>query len=277
MIARRWAELLSAALILIGQCAVGAAAHAQCAPVSLRPGSPHQALVDADGPIRAAVALPDGLPKAGSVEITFLGHATFLLRSAGGISAATDYNGYIHVPLTPDIVTMNNAHSTHYTDLPAAEIKHVLRGWKPGGVAEHNVVVGDIRVRNVPTNVRDYGGTRYAGNSMFVFEIAGLCIAHLGHLHHTLTDEHLKQLGPIDIAMVMVDGAYSQIQERALEVIEQIKPRLVLPMHYFNQGTLERFLAMVGSRYPVRRSDSPTVVVSRVTLPTRETLVLPGH
>jgi L-ascorbate metabolism protein UlaG (beta-lactamase superfamily) len=260
-----WAMLASIGLVLSA-----AAAWGQCAPVSWRPG--------VDGRvIPAAVSLPESLPKEGSAELTFLGHASFVLRSAGGISAVTDYNDYIHPPLTPDIATMNNAHSTHFSEHPAPGIKHVLRGWKAGGIAEHNVVVGDVRVRNVPTNVRDYGGTRYAGNSMFVFEVAGLCILHTGHLHHTLTEEHLKQLGPIDVALVMVDGAYSQLQERTLEVIEQIKPRLVIPMHYFGQATLERFLAMVGERYPVRHSESPTVVLSRHTLPVRETLVLPGR
>ncbi len=87
---------------------------------------------------------------------------------------------------------MNNAHSTHYTDYADPGIRHVLRGWDPqGGVALHDVTLRDMRVRNVPTNVRDFGGNRMNGNSIFVFETGGLCVAHLGHLHHTLTDENL--------------------------------------------------------------------------------------
>ena len=54
----------------------------------------------------------------------------------------------------------------------------------------------DVRIRNVSTNIRSYGGaTEYDGNSIFVFEVAQMCIAHLGHLHHTLSPEHLKKLG----------------------------------------------------------------------------------
>ena len=79
-----------------------------------------------------------------------------------------------------------------------------------------------MRIRNVPTNVREFGGTRYNGNSIFVFEAADLCIAHLGHLHHTLTGAHLAELGAIDVVMVPVDGTYTLNQEEMIEVLRQI-------------------------------------------------------
>ena len=64
-----------------------------------------------------------------------------------------------------------------------------------------------MRIRNVVTNIRTWsGGTEHDGNSIFVFQTADLCIAHLGHLHHTLTPEHLKQIGRIDVVLVPVDG-----------------------------------------------------------------------
>ncbi|MGH6944206.1 MAG: MBL fold metallo-hydrolase, partial [Geminicoccaceae bacterium] len=149
-------------------------ARAQCFPVADRPTG-----------ILPAALREAALPVAGSVRLTFLGHASFLIETAGGATAVTDYNGYIKPPRTPDIVTMNNAHATHYTDFVEPEIKHVLRGWDPdGGMASHDLTYRDLHVRNVPTNVRDQGGgVRYNGNSIFVFEVADLCIAHLGHLH----------------------------------------------------------------------------------------------
>jgi L-ascorbate metabolism protein UlaG (beta-lactamase superfamily) len=183
------------------------------------------------------------------------------------------------MPLVPMVATMNRAHSTHFSHAPDPGIKHVLRGWKDGGVAEHNVVVGDMRIFNVPTNIRrwDTGGTDYAGNSTFVFEASGLCIAHLGHLHHTLTETHLKQMGPVDILMIMVDGTVTLTRQGSLEVIEQIKPKVVIPMHFFSRSNLEDFVATLASRFPVRRSESATVFYSRATLPERQLLVLPGH
>jgi L-ascorbate metabolism protein UlaG (beta-lactamase superfamily) len=155
----------------------------------------------------------------------------------------------------------------------------VLRGWDPaGGVADHHLEYRDIRVRNVPTNVRELGGTRYNGNSIFVFEVADLCIAHLGHLHHTLTATHLAELGAIDVVMAPVDGTYTLNQEEMIEVLRQIGPKLVIPMHIFSGASLERFLASAGGFYAVRREAVPIVVLSRAELPETPTiLVLAGR
>jgi L-ascorbate metabolism protein UlaG (beta-lactamase superfamily) len=258
--------------LLVGAAALLAAAssaYALCAPVAEAP-RPR---------IWPAAELPARPPQKGSVEITYLAHSTFFIRSPGGIAAATDYNDYIRYPLVPDVVTMNRAQINHYSYAPDSTIKNVLRGWKDGGVAEHDLSVGDMRVFNVPTNIRNWqtGSTDYAGNSIFVFEVAGLCIAHLGHLQHTLTEEHLKRLGTIDIALVPVDGAYTMAQTSAIEVIEAIKPKVVIPMHYFSEERLEAFVATFAGRYPVRRSESATVVFSRATLPDRQLLLLPRH
>ncbi len=249
--------------------AASSTAFALCAPV-------------AEGPrarVWPAVELPAQPPPKGSIEITYIGHSTFLIRTPGGVSAATDYNDHVRPPIVPTIATMNRAHTTHFSYAPDPAIKHVLRGWKEGGVAEHDLTEGDMKVFNVPTNIRNWENrtTDYAGNSIFVFEAAGLCIAHLGHLHHTLTPEHIRRLGPIDIVMIAVDGTVTLTQEGALEVVEQIKPKVVIPMHFFSEVTLERFAALFAARYPVKRSESPTVILSRANLPDRQLLLLPGH
>ncbi|MGH6905281.1 MAG: MBL fold metallo-hydrolase [Geminicoccaceae bacterium] len=214
---------------------------------------------------------------AGTVRLTFLGHSSFLIESAAGATAITDFNGMILAPQTPDMVTMNNAHSSHYTDFVDPAVEHVLRGWDPaGGVALHDVQLLDMHVRNVPTNVREFGGVRTNGNSIFVFEVADMCIAHLGHLHHTLSDVHLGELGMIDVLLVPVDGSFTMAQELMVEVIGQIQPAVVIPMHYFGATTLRRFASLIGDRYEVEIADVPTVLVSRHTLPYRKVLVLPG-
>jgi L-ascorbate metabolism protein UlaG (beta-lactamase superfamily) len=225
------------------------------------------------GPLHLAGGVPEG-----SVSITFLGHASFLIESPAEVRVVTDYNDMIRAPVTPDIVTMNNAHPTHYSEAVEPGVKYVLRGWDPaGGVANHHLEYRDVRVRNVPTNVRELGGTRYNGNSIFVFEVADLCIAHLGHLHHTLTATHLAELGAIDVVMVPVDGTYTLNQEEMIEVLRQIGPTLVIPMHIFSQASLERFLARAGAFYAVRRETAPTLILSRAELPETPTiLVLPS-
>ncbi len=221
--------------------------------------------------------VPVSLPAADSVRITFLGHSSFLIESPGGVSAVTDYNGYIRPAVTPDVVTMNNAHDTHYTDFPDPNIGLVLRGWGPRGeVATHAHTVKDLEVWNVPTNLRLWDGTETNGNSIFVFQVSSLCIAHLGHLHHVLTEENLASLGSIDVLLVPVDGTYTMAQEYMAQVIQQIRPSVIIPMHYFNESVLSRFLAVMKDSYEVVVADTPSVTFTRLNLPHRRILILPG-
>ncbi|HVV79903.1 MAG TPA: MBL fold metallo-hydrolase [Pseudolabrys sp.] len=217
------------------------------------------------------------------VRLTYIGHSTFLIETPQGVRIATDYNGYVKPPLIPDVVTMNHAHSTHYTDNPEPEIKLVLRGWAQefGKPARIDQQVKDVRIRNVPTNIRSYYGsaeTERHGNSIFIFEVAGLCIVHLGHLHHTLNAQQLSEVGRPDIVLVPVDGSYTLDLEGMIEVLRGLKARMVIPMHYFSEYTLDRFLSQVGREWEVERSSVPSVLLSKATLPQKpKLLVLPGH
>ncbi|MCT8267522.1 MBL fold metallo-hydrolase [Afifella sp. JA880] len=217
-------------------------------------------------------------PEQGEVTIRFVGHATFLIESPEGVTIATDYDGWAG-GVTPDVVTMNHAHSSHYTDQPDPAIAHVLRGWNPqGGEAHHNLTVGDVLIRNVPTDIRSFGGRETAGNSIFIFETAGLCIGHLGHLHHVLAPEDLGIIGQLDVVMVAVDGSYTMSQDAVVETLKVLKSRLILPMHYFGMGTLQRFLSRLGEDFAVEINPSAETTVSVATLPLDpKVLVLPGH
>jgi L-ascorbate metabolism protein UlaG (beta-lactamase superfamily) len=214
------------------------------------------------------------------VRLTFIGHATFLIESPAGVRIATDYNDYVRPSVLPDIITMNRAHSTHYTNNPDPAIKHVLRGWaQDGEPVRHDFKYEDVWVRSVPTNIRDWGGgTILYGNSIFVFEVAGLCIAHLGHLHHTLTPAHIDGLGRIDVVLVPVDGTFTLGIDDMVEVLQQIKPRLIIPMHIFGPTTLERFIERIRQSYPIEFAETPTVLLTRSNLPPApKMLVLPGR
>lgn len=215
------------------------------------------------------------------MALTFIGHATFLLETPSGLKVATDYNDYVRPSDPPDVITMNRAHSTHFTHNPPSAIKHVLRGWDPrGGAAAHDVTVRDMRIRNVVTNLRDWnGGTDYRGNSMFVFEASLLCVAHLGHLHHELTQEHLKQLGRIDVALVPVDGSMTLNRQAMLNVVKSMGAPMIIPMHFFGTHSLRDFLRLAAEdNFEIAQSASPTIILSRDMLPKRPTvMVLPGH
>jgi L-ascorbate metabolism protein UlaG (beta-lactamase superfamily) len=207
--------------------------------------------------------------QATEARLTFVGHATWLIESAGTVKIATDYNDYIRPSVVPDIATMNRAHTTHYSLFPDPGIQHVLRGWNPdGGPAKHDLMLADVRVRNVATNIRDWGGGSIPyGNSIFIFEIAGMCIGHLGHLHHTLTDQQIAHIGQLDVVMVAVDGSYTMDVAGVVETLKTLRARLILPMHYFNPYTLNRFLDRVRDDFPVETASEATIVVSQAALP----------
>jgi L-ascorbate metabolism protein UlaG (beta-lactamase superfamily) len=222
---------------------------------------------------------PSPLLAQGEVRITFLGHASFLIESPGGVAIVTDYNGFNRPPFTPDIVTMNIAHSTHYTN-QLAGIRYALKGWDENGVAaHHDLEYKDVRVSNLPTNIRGFSGeTRINGNSIFIFNVADLCIAHLGHLHHTLTPADLQVIGRIDVLLVPVDGAWTMSQDDMMAVIEQIHPKVIIPMHFFATSTLARFLERIRLLHPVKTSEVPSIVLSRARIPKEaEVVVLPGY
>ncbi len=214
------------------------------------------------------------------VRISYVGHATFLIESAQLVRIATDYSDWVRPPVLPDIVTMNHAHSSHFTLSPDPGIKFVLHGWtddeKPARV---DLQYKDVRVRNVPTNIRTFeGGTERHGNSIFIFEVANLCIAHLGHLHHTLTQQQLNEIGRVDIVLVPVDGSYTLDLDGMVEVLHSIKAPLMIPMHFFSAYTLDRFLQRVRQDWEVEVAEIPSLVVSKTSLPAKpKVLVLPGH
>ncbi len=223
--------------------------------------------LDATAPTRLAQLGRD------EVRITYVHHSTYLIESPDGVTLATDYSGFAG-PTVPDIATMNKAHTTHFTEFPDPAIDHVLKGWNPeGGAARHALTVDDLYVRNVPTDIRSFGGgIEPDGNSIFIFEVAGLCIGHLGHLHHRLSDEDYAQIGRLDILMVPVDGGYTLSQEGMGEIAKRLRSSIVLPMHRF-RGPIDRFLDRLPD-FAVDRRAEDSFTVSLRTLPGRPTVIV---
>ncbi len=177
-----------------------------------------------------------------SVRISYQGHSTYLIESPGGIKIATDYAGWLIDSVTPDVVTMNHAHSSHYTSSPDPKITHVYKGWPTEGEpAAYHDVIEDVLLRNVTTDILRFG-TEKDGNSIFIFEIAGLCIGHLGHLHHRLSEEYYGKIGRLDVVMVPVDGGLTMTHVSAREILKRLRSSVVLPMHVRSFDGMPRFL-----------------------------------
>jgi L-ascorbate metabolism protein UlaG (beta-lactamase superfamily) len=227
--------------------------------------------------VRAGFSLAQA---AQDVRITYATHSTFTIETPAGVIIATDYAGWAGEGVVPTVVTMNHAHETHYTDFVDPAIKHVLRGWNPaGGPAEHKLRIEDVFIRNVPTDIKRWdGGIEPFGNSIFIFEVADLCIGHLGHLHHKPTPEQLGKIGRLDILFVPVDGSFTLNLPEMIEVVKHLRTSLVIPMHYFGGASLQRFLAGIKGNFQIEIQKDPTTVVSLPTLPKRPTVrVLPGY
>jgi L-ascorbate metabolism protein UlaG (beta-lactamase superfamily) len=270
------------AAVLLLSFAQRAAAQESPAPAKpeMRENCPGLVASDAPRLFPAAYQLAAAL-NPDQVRINYVGHSTFLIESPQGVRIATDYNDYVRPLVLPDIVTMNHAHDSHYTDRPNPAIKYVLRGWGPSQdqPARHDMQLKDVRVRNVPTNIRTWnGGTERHGNSIFIFEIANMCIAHLGHLHHTLNQQQLDEIGRIDAVMAAVDGNLTLDLDGMVEVLHSLKAPLIIPMHIFSSFTLNAFLQRMRQDFEVEANAIPSVVISKTTLPTKpKVLVLPGR
>ncbi|UYV38509.1 MBL fold metallo-hydrolase [Rhodobacteraceae bacterium D3-12] len=211
-----------------------------------------------------------------TVRISYLAHASFLIQSPGGIAAVTDYTGFIgKTDLVPDIVTMNHAHGTHWTADPDPRIPHVLKGWGEtfGQGIWHSLQHGDMAVRNVPTNIRSgMGGVEPSGNSIFIFEVAGLCIGHLGHLHHEPTPEQFAALGRLDVVMAAVDGGMTVDLPTMIAILKRLKSSVVIPMHWFEGWTLQAFVTGMADDFAVVDTGATSLTVSLRSLPNKPTI-----
>src|SRR5438045_519080 len=175
---------------------------------------------------------------------------------------------------------MNRAHGTHYTLLPDPRIPHVLHGWgEHGEPAKIALRVSDVFIRNVTTDIRRYFGEDSNaemirdGNSIFIFEVAGLCIGHLGHVHVKLNDSHFAAIGRLDIVMVPIDGGYTMSLDGISEITKHLRSSVVLPMHRFSTP-LEEFTERIGRGFAIDERTERSLTISRATLPSSPTVII---
>jgi len=211
----------------------------------------------------------------GEVSISYVAHSTFRIEDATGLTIATDYSGTAGPNIIPDVVTMNHAHITHFTPFPDKRITHILRGWQQNGKpAQYNIQIDETIIRNVTTDISSFSGHHEKdGNSIFIFEMGGLCIGHLGHLHHLLTDEHYAEIGRLDVLMVPVDGGVTLNFEDMAKVVKRLNASVVLPMHAFSSFSLNDFLQQMGKGFPIEHRTGSELIVSLNTLPATPTLI----
>jgi L-ascorbate metabolism protein UlaG (beta-lactamase superfamily) len=236
--------------------------------------------ISQNGPRATPASLYQVAAATNEVAITYAGHSTYFIDTPGGVRIATDYSGAYQIGRLPDVVTMNRAHSTHYTLFPDKRIPHVLHGWRDDGQpAQISERIGDVFIRNVTTDIRRYFGDTSGtdmikdGNSIFIFEVAGLCIGHLGHLHVKLDDSHFAAIGRLDIVMVPIDGTYTMSLDGISDITRRLRASIVLPMHRF-ATPLDEFMDRIGMQFEIDVRSERTLRISRETLPTTPTVII---
>nr|MBO2493927.1 MBL fold metallo-hydrolase [Clostridia bacterium] len=183
------------------------------------------------------------------MKITWFGHACFKLASDSGVTIITDpYDetvGYKLPEEHADIVTVSHQHFDHsyVQGIPG----------KPEVISEAgNFSVKGIPIRGIVSYHDDQGGRKRGTNIVYVYEIDGVRVCHLGDLGHVLSKEQVEQIGHVDVLLIPVGGTYTIDAKAAASVVSTLKPSIAIPMHYktakidFSIDGVEKFLEVMG-------------------------------
>ncbi len=206
---------------------------------------------------------------SGFVKITWFGHAFFQITSSAGTRIITDpfyeYIGYPVPEVRPHVVTVGREQRNHNNVKLAKGDPFILRGLESWGLEwnEINTTFRDVLIYNVPIHMR--ARHEFIKGSAFVFEVDGLCVCHTGDVGEPFNEDQLDLIGHVDIVLLPIGASTTMGPESAKKVVEQLKPKIVVPMHYYNSTfLLERFL---DGPYQARFLETNTFSVSKDTLP----------
>ncbi len=201
------------------------------------------------------------------MKIKWLGHAAFLVTSDTGTRVLTDpysrgeYLCYDEIKETADIVTVSHEHFDHNN---AAAVKG-----SPTVVKATTEAKG-IKIRGIKTFHDESQGKERGTNTIFCFEVSGINICHLGDLGHALSDKTTREIGKVDVLLIPVGGLYTFGTAVANQISDQLKPKVIIPMHYKTDkcslpiATADEFLK---GKNNVTRLDSSEVEFKPSTLP----------
>jgi L-ascorbate metabolism protein UlaG (beta-lactamase superfamily) len=217
--------------------------------------------------------------KRWTMKIKYLGHAAFVLTSAGGTRIVLDpyeagaYGGAVGYPPideTAEIVLLSHDHPDHAY---ARAVKGNPRVVSSPGTTS----VGEIKISGLSTFHDESRGSERGKNIIFTVEMDGLRVTHLGDLGHPLSDKEIAAVGQPDFLLVPVGGFFTIDASIASSTAERLSPRVVIPMHYktkccgFPIAPVDGFLKGKGNVKTLGQE----VEVSKETLPeAREIWVL---
>ncbi len=171
------------------------------------------------------------------MKIEYLGHSCFALTNAQGVKIITDpYTGVgyeLPQDLYADILTVSHGHFDHNYTSAVKGVKRIFD-------APINERVADIAIQGIPTYHDDKQGALRGTNVVFIMEIDGLRVCHLGDLGEAYTQELADKIGAVDILLIPVGGRYTIDAVQAKTFVENLAPKIVIPMHYRpKDGTID--------------------------------------
>lgn len=165
------------------------------------------------------------------MKIEWLGHACFLIETKNGVKIITDpYKpgsfqgavGYSDIDVNADIVTVSHRHFDHdYTQaVPSAQVVDKVGRFEVRG----------IEIEGIGSFHDEEEGAKRGENIIFILNAEGMRIGHLGDLGHIPLN--LEKIKNLDVLLIPVGGTFTIDADQATQLIELIKPRIVIPMHF---------------------------------------------
>ena len=211
--------------------------------------------------------------REGSLDITWYGYSCFRIRERGLAIVTDPYSKAIGLAmprLRADVVTVSHAHEGHSN-------ARVLRGHPQLLQGPGEYEIGGVFVTGVPTFHDDEAGSKRGRNTAFLFDLSGVTVCHLGDLGHVLTQAQVEALDGVNVLLIPAGGGSTLSVSDAAEVVSQIEPNIVIPMHYRTPGLtrdlapISRFLKAMGITRPAAQDG---LKVSANTLPQVQQIVV---
>jgi len=184
------------------------------------------------------------------MDISWLGHSCFRIKGSGGTVITDPYSpalGYSLGKPTANIVTVSHQHIGHsYVQGVDGEPKAIT------GPGEYEIS-GILILGTFTSHDRD-GGSKRGRNTVYLIEVDEVSVCHLGDLGHVLTGGQVEEIGNVDVLLLPVGGVSTIDAPMAAEVVRQLEPKVVVPMHYKTPSLLwelepvERFLKEIGAK-----------------------------